>query len=96
MNRQKKELLKKYTPEQIKEMREKEMQEQREDAKNYPELYSFMYDSWADVNDRRLGISPLNKAARDYIRKRFEMGEYPERLHHLVWAELSLKGSEET
>ncbi len=95
MNRYKKELLKKYTPEEIKEIEIKEKKQAWEDGTNFPELYHFMYDSVWDKSDRDKGISPLTKEARAYIRERFERGDYPERLHHFALAELRLKHSEE-
>lgn len=91
MNRYKKELLKKYTPQEIKEMEERQRKQQKEDALHFPELYSFMYDSSVDIADRKKGISPLSKSALNYIKKRYENGEYPKRLHGLVLMELNLK-----
>ena len=90
MNRYKKELLKKYTPEQIKEMEERHRQKHKEDTTNFPELYSFIYDSSVDIADRKRGVSPLSKSARDYVRKRYENRDYPKRLHALVMMELNL------
>jgi hypothetical protein len=93
-NKYNREMQKKYTPEELKEMRRKEAKQQVEDGTNYPELYDFMYDSLADMSDRKRGISPLSKERRDFIRRRFENNEYPERLHYLVFAELNLKDRE--
>lgn len=73
---------------------ERAQRQWEEDCKNFPELMSFMYDSGVDAGERRLGISPLSTEARDYIRKRFQNGEYPERLHGLVRMELDLKERE--
>ena len=95
MNRYKKERLKKYTPEEIMEQDRKSSQQQNEDATNFPELYSFMYDSLVDISDRNNGISPMSKEFRAKMRQRFERGDYPERLHNLVLMELNLKHPEE-
>lgn len=95
MNRYKKELLKKYTPQEIQELHDKNLSEQAEDVANFRELYSFCYDSSWDISDRKKGISPLSKEARDYIRTRYERGDYPERLHYLVMMELQLKHPDE-
>ncbi|GAB4022767.1 MAG: hypothetical protein Fur0010_25980 [Bdellovibrio sp.] len=92
--REREKKLKQLTPKEREEFfeNEKKQEEQwQEDCKLYPELFSFFYDSGADANDRRLGISPLSKEARAQIRKKFENGEYPERLHHFVQMQLSLK-----
>lgn len=96
MNRHKKELLEKYTPEQIRQMDADSKQQQWDDAAKYPELFSFMYDSTMDMKDREKGISPMTKEFRDHMRKRYKNGEYPERLHHLVLAELNLKHPDES
>lgn len=90
MNRYKKELLKKYTPEQIKEMEERHRQQRKEDGANFPELFGFIYDDSVDIANRKKGISPLSKSAREYIRKRYENGDYPKRLHAFVMMELNL------
>jgi hypothetical protein len=95
MNREKKELLKKYTPEQIKQLDANRSQQQLEDATNFPELYYFMYDSLVDISDRNNGISPMSKEFRAKMRQRYERGDYPERLHNLVLMELNLKHPEE-
>jgi hypothetical protein len=95
MNRYRKEQLKKYTPEEIEQMEAAEKKQHREDCKNFPELYSFIGDSSWDLNDRSKGISPMTKEFRAKMRERFNRGEYPERLHGLVWAELNLKHPEE-
>ncbi len=95
MNRYKKEQLKRYTPEQIRQIEANEKQQQFEDATNFPELYSFMYDSLVDISDRNNGISPMSKEFRAKMRQRFERGDYPERLHNLVLMELNLKHPEE-
>jgi hypothetical protein len=94
MNRYKKEQLKHYTPEQIKQLEANEKQQQFDDATKYPELYAFIYDSLVDISDRSKGISPMNKEFRAKMRARFERGEYPERLHGLVSAELNLRHPE--
>jgi hypothetical protein len=95
MNRYKKEQLKKYTPEQIKQLDANQMQQQFEDATNFPELYSFMYDSLVDISDRNNGISPMTKEFRAKMRERYERGDYPDRLHNLVLMELNLKHPKE-
>ena len=95
MNRYKKEQLKKYTPDQIRQIDANEKQQQWEDATNFPELYSFIYDSTWDRSDRDKGISPMTKEFRAKMRERYERGEYPERLHLFVFAELDLKHPEE-
>ena len=95
MNRYKKEQLKRYTPEQIKQLDANQMQQQFEDATNYPELYSFMYDSLVDISDRSNGMSPMSKEFRVKMREKYERGDYPERLHNLVLMELNLKDPEE-
>ncbi len=91
MNRYKKEQLKLYTPDQIKQIEAAEKQRQSDDATKYPELYAFIYDSLWDISDRAKGISPMTKEFRAKMRERYERGEYPERLHGLVFAELNLK-----
>ena len=95
MNRYKKEQLKIFTPEQIRQIEANEKQQQFEDATNFPELYSFMYDSLVDISDRNNGISPMTKEFRAKMRERYERGDYPERLHNLVLMELNLKHPEE-
>ncbi len=95
MNRHKKELLKRYTPEQIEQLIAEKKQLQFDDATKFAELYDFMYDSSSDMTLRSKGISPMSKEFRDHIRQRFKRGEYPERLYHLVKAELDLKHPEE-
>ena len=95
MNRYKKEQLKKYTPDQIRLLEADSKQLQWDDATNFPELYAPMYDSNWDSSDRRKGISPMTKEFRAHMRSRYERGEYPERLHHLVFAELNLTHPEE-
>jgi hypothetical protein len=94
-NRYKREMLNKYTPEELEEIERKERKQQCEDGLNYPELYDFFYDSYTEMMMRKRGLSPLSKERRAYIRKRFENNEYPERLHGLVHAELNLKHPEE-
>jgi ribosomal protein L16 Arg81 hydroxylase len=93
-NKYNREMQKKYTPEELKEMRRKQAQQQLEDDRNYPELFNDMYDSYGDKVRRKKGISPLSKETRDYIRRRYESNEYPERLEYLVLAELNLKDPE--
>lgn len=95
MNRCKKEQLKKYTPEHIKLLDADDKQLQFDDATKYPELYSYVYDSLMDRSDRARGISPMNKEFRSEMRERFERGDYPERPHNLVFAELNLKDPED-
>jgi hypothetical protein len=95
MNRYKKELLKRYTPEQIKQLDADSKQQQFDDARKFPELYYYMFDSSFDINLRARGISPMTKEFRDEMRERFKRGDYPERLHCLVKAELDLKHPEE-
>lgn len=94
-NKYNREMQKKYTPEELKEMRKKESQQQWEDGTNFPELYDFMFDSHTDMLKRKKGISPLTKERRDYIRQRYENNEYPERLLQFVKAELNLKEQED-
>lgn len=99
MNKQKKELMKR-----LEAMSEQERadyhrrvdetdRQWREDCRNFPELFTFFYDSLTDINERKMGYSSLSKAARDEIRKKHENGEYPQRLHHFVAMELALKES---
>lgn len=88
-------MLKKYTPEEFKEIERKKRQQQWEDGTNFPELFDFMYDSYSETQKRKRGISPLSKERREYIRQRFENNEYPERLHDLVQAELNLSEAKE-
>ena len=95
MNRYKKEQLKIYTPEQIKQLDANQKQQQFEDATNFPELYLFMYDSLLDISDRSNGISPMTKEFLAKMREKYERGDYPERLHNLVLMELNLKDPEE-
>ena len=95
MNRYKKEQLKRFTPEQIRQIEANEKQQQFEDATNFPELFSFMYDSLVDISDRNNGISPMSKEFRAKMREKYERGDYPERLHNLVLMELNLKHPEE-
>ena len=95
MNRYKKEQLKKYTPDQIRLLEADSKHLQWDDAASFPELFVFMYDSQWDMSDRRKGISPMSKEFRAHMRARYERGEYPERLHGLVLAELNLTHPEE-
>ena len=95
MNRYKKEQLKRFTPEQIRQIEANEKQQQFEDATNFPELFSFMYDSLVDISDRNNGISPMSKEFRAKMREKYERGDYPERLHNLVLMELNLKHPKE-
>ena len=95
MNRYKKERLKQYTPEQIQQIDAEARQQQWEDATTFPELFQEMSDSSWDASDRRKGISPMTKEFRAHMRMRYERGDYPERLHSFVLAELNLKHPEE-
>lgn len=80
MNRAKKEREKRLnnlTPNEREEFvnAERIQQEQWEqDCRDFPELMNFMYDSGVDISERRLGVSPLSREARDYIRRRYENG----------------------
>ncbi|WP_351015713.1 hypothetical protein [Shewanella sp. AC91-MNA-CIBAN-0169] len=44
----------------------------------FPEEYDFMYDSYADANDRKKGINPMNLAYADRMnQKRIDLGVSP-------------------
>ena len=57
----------------------------------YLELFLFFHDDLVDINDRKLGISPLNSDCYSKIKRRYENGEYPEHLRWLAEKELNLK-----
>ena len=62
-----------------------------EEFEKFPELFLFFYDELVDINDRKLGISPLNSDCYNKIKRRYENGEYPEHLRWLAEKELNLK-----
>ncbi|MBT7610722.1 MAG: hypothetical protein HN576_13260 [Bacteriovoracaceae bacterium] len=62
-----------------------------EEYEKYPELFLFFYDELVDINDRKLGISPLNSDCYNKIKRRYENGEYPEHLRRFAEKELRLK-----
>lgn len=86
---------KKFTEEEIEEMRTRDRHQAWFDGHHFPELFMEMYDSAMDSRDRRNGVSSLKKEVRDLIRHRLETGHYPQRIHYLALAELKLKHPEE-
>jgi len=65
-----------------------------EELEKYPELFLFFHDELVDINDRKLGVSPLSRECYSKIKKRYETGEYPEHLRWLAEKELKLKPRE--
>lgn len=66
MNRHKKELLKNFTPQEIRHMEELDSKVRELHALIFPEEYDYMMDSYSDSQDRKKGINPMSSS---YIEK---------------------------
>jgi hypothetical protein len=84
-----KEATKDMTPEEINKYRQELFYQAFADVKPkidandlhstlFPKEYDFMYDSYADANDRKKGINPMNLAYADRMnQKRIDLGVSP-------------------
>lgn len=61
-----------------------------DEFEQFPELFTFFYDSIADLNERRRNISPLSIETYQKIYQRLKAGAYPPKFECFAIKELRL------